>query len=34
MSNIYDDVERDDLLLNHICWVLVVTYFKKQKNCG
>lgn len=19
---------------NHICWVLVVTYFKKQKNCG
>lgn len=34
MINIYDDVERDDLLLNHICWVLVVTYFKKQKNCG
>lgn len=34
MSNIYDDVERNYLLPNHICWVLVVTYFKKQKNCG
>lgn len=31
MSHIYDDVEGNGLLLEHICWVLVVSYFKKQK---
>lgn len=31
MSHIYGDVEGNGLFLKHICWVLVVSYFKTQK---